>query len=371
MAAKNWMKELQKLEGAVVGDFDPHSRVIKTASPSFNFTFGKGWGLPQGFTLSLWGPAKGGKSLIAHAMAGQLHLDDPEAIVLKYDTEMRTRGQLTPDQRVLWGIDNSRFMAYETNNPEFVFNAIARDVAKQCEEGAPIKMIIIDSVNGVQGRRALDNNDITVQQRGDTALTIGEGLKMVLAVQRKYNIGLVLNWQERAEQDQHQIMRHKTKKMAAPYAARHYAEYFMYVEHNETKDGRQDMLGNKFTDESTLDMKSEAEVTAHKVRVKMEDSSMGPKGRVGEFTLDYDHGIVNVHEEVFLLGVNRGIIDHPTTTSYEFGGKKWHGKPAMLEALKTSKELQQSILSELQKRDREGRLTSIEEETIPALDEDE
>jgi hypothetical protein len=36
-----------------------------------------------------------------------------------------------------------------------------------------------------------------------------------------------------------------------------------------------------------------AEITGHKIRVTMKKSSMGPKLRTGEFTLDYNTGIIN------------------------------------------------------------------------------
>ena len=78
--AKDWMKALNKLEGAVEKSYNPFAYVLRSPSPSVNFTFGNSHGLPFGYTLILYGPPAGGKSLLSNAFIGQLHKDDPEAI---------------------------------------------------------------------------------------------------------------------------------------------------------------------------------------------------------------------------------------------------------------------------------------------------
>jgi hypothetical protein len=86
----------------------------------------------------------------------------------------------------------------------------------------------------------------------------------------------------------------------------------------------------------------------------MMDSSIGPKGRVGEFTLDYAKGIINTHEEVFLLGVARGIITKPSNVMYNFENQEWRGKEACLTSLKSDPQLCARIVAELKKRDMAG-----------------
>jgi hypothetical protein len=99
----------------------------------------------------------------------------------------------------------------------------------------------------------------------------------------------------------------------------------------------------------------------------MMDSSMGPKGREGCFTLDYQKGIINTHEETFLLGINRGVIARPNNLMYGFDGKEWRGKPEMLAALKGDPQLAQKVLMELKKRDLAGMFPETEgdPETAP------
>lgn len=359
--AKDWLKALQKLEGAVVKEYNPFAHVIRTPSPSVNFTFGKSHGLPLGYTLVLYGPPKGGKSVLCNAMIGQFHQDDPEGFAVKFNTELRERGQLSDDDAKMWGIDKKRYVAYDVNHPELVFDRIETDIAAMCQEGAPIKLVIIDSLTNIQGRRSLNADGIMTQQIGDLALTLQEGLKRILPVQRKYNFALVLTAHVRAEMDFAEQQRGNKVKMAISFGVQHLAEYFMFVEPNKSQGGRQTLLGAKLENTEAGDVrdnggkKGDAERLGHKIRVQMKDSSLGPKGRVGEFTLHYGKGIINTEEEVFLLGKNRKVIEQVNNLTYAFGDRKWSGgKPAILQALREDGDLRGAILEELKRRDLAG-----------------
>ncbi len=352
--ANKWLKQLQKNDAAVVGDLNPYLSVIRSPSPSFNFIFGGSHGLPQGYSLVLFGPPKGGKSVIVNSMIGQLHQDDEDAIVVKYNTEFRERVQMTPAQTQLWRIDHDRYVAYEMNNAVEIFDMIEGDLAAHCQEGMPLKLVVIDSSSSMVGRRTMNTTSLGQQTIGDLALTIQEGLKRILPVQRKYGFSVILTCQIRAEMDQVEQMRGNKVKMAASFGLQHYGEYFVFVEPNRTKDGRKDANGNEFKDESKQDLQGNAEQTAHKIRCKMKDSSLGPKGRVGEFTFSNEKGIINVHEEVFLLADARGVFERPNNKVYKFGGEQWIGKEATIEALRRDTSLQQKIIGEIKLADSKG-----------------
>jgi hypothetical protein len=219
-----------------------------------------------------------------------------------------------------------------------------------------LKLVVIDSVTQIQGRRGMNADTIMTQQIGDNALTIQEGLKRILPIQRKIGFALVLTAHIRAQMDMAEQMRGNKFRAAISFGTQHHSEYSMWVEPNRSKEGREDLLGNKFLSESVEDLNGRGEKMAHKIRVKMMDSSMGPKERSGEFTLDYHRGIVNVHEEVFRLGVGMDIIRKPNNLTYSFGGKDWRGKPAMLEALRTDPKLCEDIMAELKRRDMAGEI---------------
>jgi hypothetical protein len=354
MAKKNWFAQLAKLEGAVVDDYNPFANTIWSPSPSVNFIYGNTWGLPLGFSQVLFGPPKSGKTVYANAMTGQLHRDDPEACVIKFDTELRERGQMTSAQAAAWGIDRNRYLTYSVNDPVMIFDRIEKDVAAQCDEGMPLKLVIIDSITGIRGRRDLNADTIATQQIGDLALTLQEGFKRILAVQRRYNFSVLVAAHVRAEMDQLEVKRGNKYKMAASFGVQHYAEYFTFVERLRTKEGKTDLLGNTFENGELKDADGNADRTGHKIRVTMKDSSFGCEGRTAVFTFDHHKGIVNTHEEVFLLGVNRGIIEKPTNAQYAYGDKKWNGKPAMLEALRTNPDLAKQVIQAVREADMAG-----------------
>lgn len=362
--SNKWMKNLMKMEGALLAPKDRFSKIVATDSPSVNFIYGRTHGLPLGYTTVLYGPPKGGKSVLAHMMAGWLHRTDPEAIVLKFDTEYRAEGQLDAASAKLFGIDMDRLGIIETNSPVGVFDQIEKDIAASCQAGAPVRMIIIDSVNGIQGRREVNLESVEKQTIGDHAQTIQIGLKRILPVIRKHDIALVLITQVRAEMDQTEIMRGNKFKMGASYGLQHFAEYFVAVEKNETKAGRTDIHNREFVNEGVTDLAGKGEITAIKIRAKMRDSSMGPKGRTGEFTFNFRTGVANQYEEVFKLGVARDIITKPNQLSYEFNGMSWKGKDNCIEAIRDSVELQNAIITELKARDLAGILPEIPEDSV-------
>ena len=347
----NLMAKLLKLNGAATNKNNPFLSGVGTPSPSLNFTFGKTHILPFGYSLVLFGAYKSGKSLISHLMVGQLHKDDPTAVAIKFDTEYRADGQLTNEDMVKFGIDSERLVVFNTNQPSQIFDRIEHDVAALIQEGLNVKLIIIDSIQGIQGRRTANADSIDQQQIGDLALTLGEGFKRILPTIRDNKIGLVLITQVRAEMDPQKIRQHKTIKAAASYAVQHFGEYFMFVESDKTKAGKTDLLGNEFVNEHLLDVNDRKEKTALKVRVTMVENTFGVAERQGEFTFSYDDGIINTHEEIYLLAVNRGVIERPTNSSYVFENRKWVGERACVEAIKEDTELQNLLLKKIKELD--------------------
>lgn len=366
---KNFMTQLQKLSGAVTEYTNIHSTVLSTPSPSLNFLFGNGHGLPRGYSMMMYGPPKGGKSVVCNSFAGQFQRENPDAWVIKFNTEFREKGQTSDAQMSLWGIDPKRYMAFEVNRPDQIFDTMEKDLAAMVDDGMDLGLVIVDSLNGIMGRRTLNADSVMVQQIGDEAKTIQDGLKQILPVQRRCNFGLIATAHLRAEMDQSKVMRGQKVRPAVSYGTQHHCEYFMYVSPNETKDGKTDLLGKSFIDENVADLSGNGEKTGHKIRCKMVDSSLGPKGRSGEFTLDYHRGIISTHEEVFLLGVGYGVIDHPNNVMYGYGGMEWKGKEATLNALENDKSLREKILQDLYLKDMQGAFRQKDKEAAAEVEE--
>ena len=364
MASKDnrrFMEKLLKLPGAVTSTRDIHADALQTPSPSLNFCFGNGHGLPRGYSMLLYGPPRGGKSIICDAMVGHLHRANPNAWAIKFNTEFRESAQGGAARQAIWGIDPERYLCYEVNRPELIFDRIDTELAAMVQDGMDLGLVIIDSVNGIQGRRAGNATTILTQQIGDDAQTIQCGLKRVMETQHACRFGVILTTHIRAQMDARaggSSIVHTSQTTAVrpgvSFATQHHCEYYMYVSPAGGADSKKDLLGNEFKDTNLEDLQGNAEKTGHKVRCKMMDSSIGPKGRVGEFTLDYAKGIINTHEEVFLLGVARGIITKPNNVMYNFENQEWRGKEMCLTALKSDPQLCARIVTELKKRDMAG-----------------
>jgi RecA/RadA recombinase len=360
-----WMEKLQKLEGAVNREYDPWNDVIRSPSPSVNFTFGRTHGLPRGFVLTIFGPPRHGKSMLINSMIGQMHKDDPDAICVKYNTEMREGIQVTKKDLEVFGIDENRYMAFDTNEPKYIFDPIEHEVAAMCQDGAPIKLLVIDSTSFIRGRRSLNADTIETQQIGDHALTMKDGLSRILSVIRKYKIATILTCHVAAEMDPHLQRKYGPYKMGGAYALKHFSEFMMLVERDDTAAGRVNLLGKEFVNEDVKDGYDKAESTGLKVRVTMKESPIGNRNRMGQFALDFKQGMINQHEEVFKLGVNRGIVQRPNNRTYVFHDRQWVGKESFIQALSQDEDLCREIIKELRADDIKGVSRQISTEEGP------
>lgn len=356
MAVKksSFMKKLVDAEGFVkIGERDVQTDVLKTPSPSVNWAFGtRGHGLPKGFSLILYGPPKGGKSLLCNAIIGELHKEDPEAVAVYFNTELRGEAQSNKDGCKTWGIDPDRLAILDRNQPDGIFDFIVKDINDACNSGEKIKLIVIDSLTAIAGRRFLNSDSINQQQIGDAAATIQQGLLMILPVIRRHKITLIMTTHIRAEMDQKEIMRGNTVKMAGAFASKHMAEFFAFVEPNQSKTGKTSLGGEEFVDQETKDFMDKAERTGHKIRFTMKQTSFGKGvGRTGEFTLDYERGIINTYEEVFTLAKNSGVIEKPNNVTYKYKERSWRGLPAILKALRDEPLLYNEVLKDVYEHD--------------------
>lgn len=346
--SKKLFASLMKLEGAVSREYDPLDHCIRTKSHSVNWALAnKGHGLPEGFSMILWGPPKAGKSILSNAYIGEVHQSDPEAYTITFNTEMRGSLQQSDKAAAAFGIDPERHITFDVNEPSLIFDRIEKDIAALIDDGLKIKLIIIDSLSNIRGRRGLNANTVDQMQIGDKAITLQEGLERILATLRRKKIALIMTAHARAEMDRTEQMRGNDTKMASAFATKHFAEYFCYVERLENKDSKQNLMKEAFLDESAKDFMDKAMKTGHRIRFKVTGNSIGPDSRVAEFTLDYQEGIINTYEEAFKLGVNYGIIDRPNNVTYSYKGESYRGVVAMLTAIKDNPSMEKQIMNEV------------------------
>lgn len=366
---RNWSKELDAadpakkfydkngLDEAVAPNPENiHDRVLRCRAPSVNYCFDNAHGLPRGACVIFWGGPKTNKTLLSLDFVGAMHQSDPEGIAVRYDTEMRTRGQMNPNMLRAMGIDPSRLKTYETNAPEEVYDHIEDELVPRVIEGMPLRLVIIDSINSLRGRRGMNADTVKTMNRGDEALTQQEGLKRILMPIRRLGISMIMTAQERLEQDEKLVEAQKfatggkqgyNVRMAANFYLKHFGEYFFHFMEDLTKNGRQDLMEKPFLNEDVKDVTGKAQVSAKKVLVVCNGNSYGRPGRTGEFTWSYDNMcLTNTEEEYFLLGKHSGLIGQ-SGSQYTFGDRKWNGKAGVLKALVEDPAMSAAILKQL------------------------
>jgi len=310
-----------------------------TKSPAINYLFGQLGGVPAGNTMLLYGPAKSGKSLLSFAYAGQLHQQDPEAIVLHFDTEMRDG--VNHWERA-FGIDKERFVSIKTNKPTEIFDYIANDVKAMLQQGAPIKMIIIDSLAAIHYPKEANKESSDKFVIGDAGAYLPGALKMILDVQRRYKIFTILCQHVRANMDPN-MAKYKPYIIPGGNGLKHNAEIWALVTKVEAKD-------SKTFDESKKDGAGNFIQTEHTIRIRVEESSISPQNRSVEVDLSYRDGFVNQHVEIAKLAVNMGVVQLAGAW-VQYNGKKWQGVSNFAVAVKEDSELQAELLRKIKEAD--------------------
>jgi hypothetical protein len=345
-----WLSSFREYEDVVDPTFDAQAKenCMFFPSPSFNWLFKtRGGGCPKGCGILLDAEQKAGKSLMCQALVQEMHQTDPEGVAIYINTERRGKYQSS----FFEGIDHDRLLIRDTDQPKDIFDFLMNEIEPLLKEGMPLRIVIIDSLTKIKGRRTVDNTSIEDVQIGDSALTKQLGLDMIVPIFKKYNIVFVGTEQRR---DNMEAMGNKyapKTKSTATWNTKHTFEYFISLRRETDKDSKVDLLGNALVNDDVKDLKDNKEITGHKISFKMEQSSIGTAGRVGMLTLDYKKGIINKHEEVFLLGKNTGIIEFKAPRFYIYKDVKYNSKEEILTALNENKDLYESVLADVQARD--------------------
>lgn len=295
--ANKWMEKLTKEFGKAAADMPkPSDEVVALASPSLNWVVGNG-GITRGKAVCFFGPESGGKSLLAQLLMIQLQKDFPDGICVWFDAEY----SFNPEWFAKLGGDTNRLVVRQTNDPTKIFDWIAGEMNEMIQDGCPIVGIAIDSVKSIRYPRDMKTISTKQVQGGSGAAYLGSAFKMILPIIRDNTITTALIQQVYEEMDEY-------KKMSNPYivpdgrALKHFCDYMLEVTRVDTKDGRVEVGKNIY---------GGAQQVGHKVRVKGKKNRVGAPFRCGEFTLNYNMGIVNTGEEIYELAKTLGVIYHP------------------------------------------------------------
>jgi len=337
-----WMTQLNKMEGAVDREYNPYlpENTIKTKSPSLNWIFSKSAGLPFGEFMLLWGPPKAGKSVVTNSFVAGLHSMDKDYMALKFDTEMREMGKIEP----FWGIDENRFAVQNVNEPEFIFDRLKKDIFPMVEQGMPLKLIIIDSLTGIQGVKESNRDSITNHLMGDHAKTIQDGLKAIMPFIRRNKIALISTAHIRGNMEAGSYG--PKEKMAGGWAQKHTYEYFVKITRDNSADGKKTATGESLETEMK-DFKGKSQLSGHKIYIEMTESTRGAAGRSGQITFDYNAGITNMEEEIFELSKMLSLVERPNNRTYNYDGQSFTSKNEYIDAIKNNHEMAEKLLKQI------------------------
>jgi RecA/RadA recombinase len=345
-----WLKALRSYEDTVKFEYDAFlpENVIKTPSPYFNWIFAnKSHGLPKGCGALFFSEPKAGKSLAIMAMVQELHARDKNAIAIVFNSEMR--GFVQND--FFEGIDQDRLIIYDTSKPEEIFDRFADEIYPLVQDGMPLGLVAFDSITMIGGTKA-EGRSVNDHLVGDRALTLSKGWDRVIPLLKKSKIPYIGVEQMRMNVDTSNPHAPK-EKMAANFKTKHVFEYFISLKRANSKEDKVDIEGNEFSDDEMRDARGNGLVTGHKIYVKMEQSSLGTAGRAGVFAIDYKKGIVNKHEEIFLLGYNTGVIQREGNSFYVYKDVKVNGKGNFAAKIREDEELAGAIMNDVLAKDAE------------------
>lgn len=338
--ANKWLKQLQAYDDAVDYKYDSFApeNCLYTPSPYFNWIFAnKANGIPKNASVLFFSEPKAGKSLSIYAMIMEMQQRDPEGIAIYFNTEMR--GQL--QHEVFPGLDRERMVIYDTNDPVEIFDRVENDIKAMVQDGMPLRIIAIDSLTNVAGVKRLATDSVANHLMGDSALTLQNGLSKLVPFCKRNGILLIGTSQMRANLEAGSYG--PKEKMAAQWATKHAFEYFVSLKKAGAAEDKKDIEGKTF-EEEIKDARGNKLVNGHKVFVKMEASSIGQAGRAGVFTLSYDEGIINQHEEIFFLARSLDIITTTNNRTFTYAGVNYNGKNQCAQAIKEDKEMQASLM---------------------------
>lgn len=354
--ANKWLKQLRAYDDSVDYNYDSFApeNCLYTPSPYFDWIFAnKSNGIPRNSSILMLSEQKAGKSLSCYAIILEMQRrqraagvpEDKLLNAIYYNTELR--GQLQHD--IFPAIDKNYMTIYDTKSPVEIFDRIEKDIKPLVQdEKMPLGIIVLDSLTNIQGVKRGDADSVSDHLRGDHALTVQTGLDKLVPFCKQNKILLIGTSQMRANQKA--APGQPDSQMAEGWIVKHTFEYFVSLKRAGAADDKADLEGKTFEEEGMKDARDNKLITGHKIYVKMEANSIGPQGRSGVFTMDYQKGIVNQHEEVFFLGKGTGIIKL-TGQTYSYGGHSIRGQAAFANLIKDNPQLYEAILADVRKLD--------------------
>lgn len=323
----------------------PDVTAISTGSISLDTALCSG-GYPKGRITQLYGASASGKTVLSMIGLFNAQKDDPSAKQVWLDAEQTFNSSWAETL----GIDTKKVVVvsgdHATNGRDCfeLLLGVPKEEAKTHILVGKKKEGLLDKI----ASKELNINFIVLDSLGaiippieDVAAVGKAGMatlprflskefkKMSLEVY-KANVPFIVINHKRDNLDPYSSMQHG---FIGGNSYSHFLSVNLYVE--------------PITKKEALILDDKENKVGHTVRVTTEKSKFGPWPRRCEFKIDFRCGIVDTHEEIIQVALEKDIIIKPTTMSYEFGDKKWVGMPKLVEAVKEDLELQNALVEKI------------------------
>jgi len=330
-SAANWMK---KLVGGVasIASAEENKPKTKIAFPSPSFNWALGGGLVRGKTAMFFGPESAGKTMLAMLAVVQDQLEDGNGIWIWYNAEF----SFNAERFTQLGGDADRLLLVNSNHYQDIYEHFFKGpIKKACEEGAPIKGVVVDSVRAVIYPKDSKFEDDTASSNmgGVSATFLTSALKFWLETQVKFGITTIFIQQVGLSLD---IRSGEKWTTSGGKALDHACDYKILIEKDETKTS-----GKILSEGSGLQI-------GHVIKCQVKKNRLGVPQRKARMNFVYNRGVVDQLEEVYELAKTIGIIKHPEgkgTSYWQIGdGEPVYGEKKLLEMFKESKEIQDEVI---------------------------
>lgn len=297
MSNNKWLSKLTKDFGAVASELHQNDKpVIPSWSPSLNWSTGIG-GWKPGKLNVLVGAESSGKSMLAMMGIIEMQKRDPDALAVWFDAEFSFNSNFF----IKLGGDANRLIVRKSNDPLKIFDYIGGELLEMLQDGAPVKAIVIDSIRSIRFPKDMKKQTTDMLIGGTGANYLPSAFKLIIPVIAEYSLLSFFVQQISIQIDPMKALRN-------PYvipdgqSLKHAADLMVEITKLDTKSGIIE-TGETITGATAQ--------VGHKVRIKIKKNRLGKPARMAQFTFHYDHGIINVGEEIFELAKSIDVISHP------------------------------------------------------------
>lgn len=356
---KTFLDTEEKLNDISTGETLSQTKleVISTGSLLLDCALGC-WGIPKGRIVQFYGRPGSGKTLMSLLTIKNAQALDPNATQLFIDAEQT----FNPKWAAQLGIDNKRVHVLKGQTAVLgreLFNALlgtpkedarthaykgkAKDgiLDKISKKELNINLIVLDSL-GALIPPGEDTSEVGKANMALMARFLATTLKKLALEVSKANIPFI-------------IINHVRDSMDA-YGPDHTFSGGNSYHHALSASIFFDTVNRK--DAQILDEKEQK--IGSTIRAAVEKSKFGPS-RKTEFKVNYTQGIMDTHEEIAILAIDKDVVLRPNNVTYQYGEQKWRGYDAFVAALKANPKLSDEILAGVIAKVSSG-------DTTPALD---